>query len=247
MRTGAYGPVSRAVLSIDRGLGDERRWAEQICRACVEGVDVDGASMSLLTAKVSRTTLWASDHTARLLEELQFSLGEGPCMQAATTGRAVMVPDLGHSGAGRGWPMFAAAVAEQTTARALFVLPLQWGVINLGVLDLYRVTPGGLSQVQWRDVLGAAHLAAVMMLEPRTGPAGPEPVGDRARDASRLDTALGSHAHIHQATGMVLAQLGIDATEALARLRAHAFAHQRPLLDVATDVVSRRLIFTEEM
>lgn len=43
---------------------------------------------------------------------------------------------------------------------------------------------------------------------------------------------------IHQATGMVLAQLGISAENALARLRAHAFAEQRPLVDVARAVVS---------
>lgn len=239
------GPVSQAVLGIDRDTGDERTLAKQICRACVDGVDIDGASMSLLTAKVSRETLWATDATAMLLEELQFSLGEGPCMQAATSGRAVLVPDLRHSGQVARWPMFAAAVAEQTTVRALFIVPLQWGVINLGVLDLYRTEPGGLSQGQWRDVLSAAHTASVMLLEPRTDPDGAGGVDDS--DAPWLDPRLGSHAEIHQATGMVLAQLGIDATQALARLRGHAFTHQQLLLEVAADVVSRRLVFTAEM
>ena len=198
--------------------------------------------MSLLTAKVARETLWASDPTAQLLEELQFSLGEGPCMQAATTGRAVLIPDLHHSSEVARWPMFAAAVAEHTTVGALFVVPLQWGVINLGVLDLYRREPGGLSPPQWRDVLSAAHLAAVMLLEPCT-----DPDGTDDSDAPWLDPALGSNAAIHQATGMVLAQLDIDATQALARLRVHAFTHQQLLLEVAADVVSRRLVFTEEM
>ena len=244
-QVGERGPVSQAVLNFDRDGGGDRMVAKQICRACVEGVDIDGASMSLLTAKVSRETLWATDATALMLEELQFSLGEGPCMQAATSGRAVLIPDLRHSPGVARWPMFAAAVAEQTTVGALFVVPLQWGVINLGVLDLYRCEPGGLSPPQWRDVLCAAHLAAVMLLEPRTDPDNPDGADDS--DAPWLDPGLGSHAQIHQATGMVLAQLGIDATQALARLRAHAFTHQQLLLQVADDVVSRRLIFTEEM
>jgi hypothetical protein len=239
------GEVSTALLGAAGDSGDERELAQRICRACIDGLDIDGASMSLLTTSVARETLWASDATANLLEELQFSLGEGPCMQAATTGRAVMVADLQHSGEAERWPAFAAAVAERTAVRALFVMPLQWGVINLGVLDLYRVSPGGLNQAQCRDLIAAANLAAVMMLDLRTDPDNLAGLDDS--DVPWLDPALGSHTGIHQATGMVLAQLGIDATAALARLRAHAFSHQRLLLDVAADVVARRLVFTEEM
>ena len=66
-------------------------------------------------------------------------------MQAATTGNPVLVPDLRHRTESARWPIFAAAVAEQTHVRALFALPLQWGAVNLGVLDLYRTAPGGLS------------------------------------------------------------------------------------------------------
>lgn len=237
--------MSTALLDITGDSADERVLAERICRACVEGLDIDGASISLLTASVARETLWASDPTASLLEELQFSLGEGPCMQAATTGRAVMVLDLSHSCEAARWPAFAAAVAEQTAVQALFVVPLRWGVINLGVLDLYRLTPGALNRDQSRDLIAAANLAALMILELRTDPDNPD--GQDDSDAPWLDPTLGSHAEIHQATGMVLAQLDINATDALARLRAHAFSHRRLLLDVAADVVARRLIFTEEM
>jgi len=147
------GAVVKALLAVAGDSSDERVFAEQICRVCIEGLDIDGASMSLLTASVARETLWASDATANLLEELQFSLGEGPCMQAATDGRAVMVPDLSLSDEAASWPAFASAVAEQTTVRALFVVPLQWGVINLGVLDLYRFAPGELGPQQCRDVI----------------------------------------------------------------------------------------------
>jgi hypothetical protein len=45
----------------------------------------------------------------------------------------------------------------------------------------------------------------------------------------------------------VLAQLGISAAQALARMRGYAFVEQRLLIDVARDVVSRRLQFTEQM
>jgi GAF domain-containing protein len=239
------GVVATALLAIDRDGAGNRALAQQICEACVEGLDVDGASISLLTASVSRETLWATDPTSGVLEELQYSLGEGACIQAATSGSPVLVPDLRHSDQVARWPMFAAAVAERTAARALFAFPLQWGVINLGVLDLYRSSPGGLTRPHWHDALAAADIAAVMMLEVRTDPDNTD--GHNDSDAPWLDVALIGHAEIHQATGMVLTQLGISATDALARLRAHAFVHQALLLDVAADVVARRLVFTEDM
>jgi hypothetical protein len=233
-----FGEVTRAVLAIARVGADDRAIAAQICRACIEGLDVDGGAISLLTTRPSRQVLAATDSTAELLEDLQFSLNEGPCMEAATRGRAVLVPDLTESGSTSRWPVFAGALAERAEVGALFALPLQWGVLNLGVLDLYRVAPGVLAEGQLRDVVAAADTAALMLLGLRTDPGG--------TDGSWLDQAVGSRAEIHQATGMVLAQLGVSTADALARLRAHAFVHDRLLIDVARDVVARRLRFTED-
>jgi hypothetical protein len=166
-------------------------------------------------------------------------------MQAAATGSPVLVPDLHHSTEAARWPIFAAAVAEQTNVHALFALPLQWGVTNLGVLDMYRSVSGELSQTQWRDAVSAADVAALMLLGLRTDP-GPGSFDSDAA-AGWLDHSSGSRAEIHQATGMVLAQLQVSATAALARLRAYAFVEQRLLGDVARDVVARTLIFTQDM
>jgi len=124
------------------------------------------------------------------------------------------VPDLHHGSEAARWPIFTAAVTEQTPARALFALSRQWGAVIMGVLGLYRAPP-------------------------RTDPA--DDSGDW------LDHALSHRVGIHQATGMVVAQLQISATNALARLRAHAFVHQRLLIDVCRDVVARRLVFTRGM
>lgn len=228
--------VTRVLLGVARDGTDERVLARTICRACVDGLDVDGASISVLTASTARETLWATNTTAELLEELQFTLNEGPCVEAATTGNPVLVPDVQHSTETARWPVFAAAVAERTGAGALFALPLQWGAINLGVLDLYRRLPGALSDGQRRDAIGAADIAALMLLGHRTDPG----------DGDWLDTTVASRAEVHQATGMVLVQLGVTAPEALARLRAYAFVHECLLVDVARDVVARRLTFIED-
>ncbi|WP_037077123.1 GAF and ANTAR domain-containing protein [Pseudonocardia spinosispora] len=233
------GAATKAVLAIARDVPDDRGLAERICRAYVEGLDVDGAALSLLTATDSRLTLHATDPTADVLEELQFTLNEGICIEAATTGRPVFVSDIRTATAR--WPMFTATLLETTPVRALFALPLQWGTTNLGVLDLYRLEPDGLGDAERMDALAAAEAATLMMLTLRTDSG--ELVDARG---SWLDPMVAGRAEIHQATGMVLAQLGVPADHALARMRAHAFAEQRLLIDVARDVVARRLSFTDE-
>jgi hypothetical protein len=233
------GVVTKALLAIARDTIDDRALAMRICRACVDGLDVDGAAISLLTAGAARQTLAATDALAELLEDLQFTFNEGACMEAARTGNPVLVGDLRHSGEVERWPMFAAAVLERSAVRAVFALPLQWGAVNLGVLDVYRLQPGALDDAQLRDAIAAADAAALMMLGLRTDP-------DQG-GVDWLDHAVAHRAEIHQAAGMVSVQLDVTVAEALARMRAHAFVHDRLLIDVACDVVARRLMFTEDL
>jgi hypothetical protein len=233
------GVVTRALLDIARTLRDDHVLAERICEACVGGLDVDGAAISLMSASNLRETLYASDATVDLLEDLQFSLGEGPCVDAASSGRPVLVADLEDTAQTGRWPIYAAAVVDQARVGAVFALPLQWGTITLGVLDFYRRAPGALSEVQVRDAISAADAAALMLLGVRTDP---DPDGDAVWDRS-----WSKRAEIHQATGMVVAQLGISPSDAFARLRAHAFSTGVQLGEVARDVVARRLRFTRDM
>lgn len=242
------GAVTKRIVALAGEAMDDVRLARELCDACVDGLDVDGAAVSLLTATASGRTLWATDPVAEILEDLQFSLNEGACVEAATTGFPVLVPDLRDGTETARWPVFASAIAEQTGVTALFALPLQWGAHNLGVLDLYRLLPGTLSNSQWRDVLAATETAVLLLVGHRTRhPSTDADGGQRQYDDGWLDTSRFARPEIHQATGMVLAQLDIGPEEALARMRAHAFAEQRLLIDIARDVVARRLRFTEEM
>ncbi len=233
------GPASRALLAAAAGIHDDRGLADQVCKICVAELGIDAASISLQIASPSWQTVAATDATAELLEELQFSLNEGICLEAAERRSPVLVPDLREGASLARWPMYAAAVAERTAVEAMFALPLQWGTINLGVLVLYRFSVGSLSEAQWRDALNVADMAVLIML--RFG-ADADGTG-----AGWLNLSAGARAEIHQATGMVLAQLGVGPQEALARMRAYAFAAERLLADVARDVVARRLHFTPDM
>ena len=151
----AEGVVTRAVLESGRQGLDEQGVAGRLCRACVAELDVDGAAVSLLTGSASRVTVATTDPVAQMLEDLQFTLNEGACMQAAGSGRPVLVADLRDRTLTAAWPLFADAVLEGSAVAALFALPLQWGAVNLGVLDLYRLVPGSLDDAQWRDAADA--------------------------------------------------------------------------------------------
>lgn len=229
--------VARLLLAIARNGVDDAALAAQICQACVDGLDVDGAAISLQTATSARATLCATDATARRMEELQFTLGEGACMQAARTGRAVLMEDVrGDAVHSNRWPMFAAAVAEQSDVGALFALPLQIGTITLGVLDLYRRAPGPLDSSELIEAMRAADTAAMMLLGLRT----------ETGEQQWLDSSWTGFTEVHQATGMIMAQLGVGAQEAFTRLRAHAFAEEQLLREVARDVVARQVRFTRD-
>ena len=196
-----------------------------------------------------RETLYATDPTADRLEDLQFALGEGACIEAAVSGRPVLVSDLHHDTTTERWPVFAAAVAEQTDVSALFALPLQLGTINLGVIDLYRTSAGPMQGPELRDVLAAVDAATLMLLgaQFRTDPEGRSDHGPGGGDPASWDVRSDGRAEVHQATGMLVVQLGVPARDAFVRLRAYAFAHQCPLSEVARDVVARRLVFTDDM
>ncbi|MDN5919072.1 MAG: ANTAR domain-containing protein, partial [Pseudonocardia sp.] len=125
--------------------------------------------------------------------------------------------------------------AERTSVGAIFALPLQCATINLGVLDLYRHTPGPLGPAQLRDAVDAADIATMLLLGLRIDPTDEHP----------FDGAWGRRGDIHRAAGLLSAQLGIGTADALARLRAHAYTEHRLLADVARDVLARRLHITD--
>jgi hypothetical protein len=176
----------------------------------------------------------ASDPAAERIEDLQFVLGEGPCIDAFANRRPVLVPDLSDEPLGR-WPGYTPAVRE-AGVRAVFAFPLQVGAGRLGVIDVFREQPGPLSADELRQALAFAEVAVTTLLDGQSA----APPGTAA---AGLDQAMDSRAEVFQAQGMVMVQLGVSISDALARMRAYAYAENRPLADVARDIVARRLSF----
>jgi GAF domain-containing protein len=226
----------------DGGADGPRR----IGTACVEFLPVSGAAITLMTGTDAQEPVYASDAVVSQLDALQFSLGEGPCVEAFAERRPVLVTDLAEVADGR-WPMFAHA-ARDTQVRGLFVFPLQLGAIAVGVLALYCLEPGGLARDGLAGSLRAADAALWTLLGLRAG----ETLNTTANGKSPPDLRgwlSGAPLHrteVYQATGMIIGQLDVTAATALAKLRGYAFAHDRPIDEVARDVVARRLQFDDE-
>ncbi|GCD44734.1 ANTAR domain-containing protein [Streptomyces paromomycinus] len=181
--------------------------------------------------------LWgtlAGDSLGSALEELQYTLGEGPTLDAARTGETVTETDLTTRAAAERWPVFTAAT-HGTSARAVIATPLLLGVATAGVLTGYRITTGLFPFDQRCDLDLFARIALHLLLNTP-----PQAVAAGTGTGPRPYLSL-HHAKVHQATGFLSSRLGIPLEDALLRLRAHAFSDNRRLVDVARDVIDERL------
>jgi GAF domain/ANTAR domain len=205
---------------------------QRLCLALTRALPAAGAGITVMIDHGTQGVAAASDALSSQIEELQFTLGEGPCIEANALQRPVLVADLDGDSAQR-WPVYAPA-AQVHGVRAVFAFPLQIGAAHLGVLDVYRDRPGPLGREALTLALTFAEVALSTMLDrqARTGP------DEAARD---LDDVMLPRMEVYQAQGMLQVQLGVSAGEALTRLRAHAYVHDRGLSDLARDVIDRRL------
>ena len=214
------------------GPGGAGGLLQRVCSAATVALSASGAGISVMTDDGLRGVSAASDpHSARM-EELQFVLGEGPCVDAFDTRRPVLVPDLADGATAR-WPMYTPAVHEGGV-RAVFAFPLQIGAARLGVLDVFRRSAGPLTGEELPIALAFADVTVAALLD-RQEELGAGVAGED------LTVAAEHRAELFQAQGMVMVQLGVTINAAMARLRAHAYAQGRPLGEIAHDVVERRL------
>ena len=209
----------------------------KLCEAVTAALPVTGAALSLMIPTGSAGLVAATDDRATAMEELQFSLGDGPSLVASRSGRPVMEPDLSQLPTAR-WPGYLPAVLDQGV-RAVFAFPLQVGAIRVGVLDLYRDSAGHLPDHDFADALDFADVATMLLLHLQ----GQNP--DEPMYPDLLETAV-HRPEVHQATGMVMVQTSVTIEQAFLMLRARAFAEGRPVADLATEVVDRRVRFSRE-
>jgi GAF domain-containing protein len=219
-------------LLLRHGMGPSIHVA-QVSAALIEVAAVDGIAVTLASDGLTRAVIHADDLGAQI-EELTLTLGEGPSLDAVADARPVLVDDLRAAEFGVRWPGFTPSVTALGVA-AVMSLPLRIGAIRLGVVTLHRREPGPLTVTQLANALILTDLICVLLTNPQRG----------LLDLDRFVEPIGfmNHPEVHQATGMIIAQLDVDAETAFLRLRARAYATNRRLSDVARDVVERRLRF----
>ena len=205
--------------------------------------------MRLLPANQAGVTVWGPGGTggviaghagvgSRELEEMQFTFGEGPCIEAWSTRHVVLEPDLNGQGSRR-WPGYGPAASARGVG-SVFAFPLGVGSACIGSLDVYRTEPGPLSPLALQQGFWFTEIALRMILIGQRQ-AGPE------RLAPVVHDALAYRLEVYQAQGMVMVDLGVSLAEAMLRLRAHAFAEDRSLTDVAKDIVAGRLTLDRDV
>jgi hypothetical protein len=202
-----------------------------LCALSARVIDIDGAGLTLMAGEASGP-LCASDAVSARVEDLQFTLGEGPCIDSHHRGAPVLEPDLAGAGVSR-WATFAEQALAAGVA-AVFAFPLRVGAVRLGAMTLYAGVAGSLGDGRFADALTMADVVTHEILVAQSS----APAGALARDLSGVS---GYRAEVHQASGMVAVQLGVTVPDALVRIRAHAFVSGRPLTEVARDIIGRSL------
>lgn len=211
--------------------------ADRLCEACVEFIGVDSAAVSLVFDGNVNVTLGVSDASARKYDELQFTMGEGPCLDSVASRATVMVLDLADPAEAR-WPAYGPALLAYDI-RGVYAMPVLVAGEYLGALDLFNAAAGPLEADQLEGAVVAAELAGLPMLDLFSADL-QAAIDDPESDAWRELYVL-SRAEVSQATGVLIAQLHIGAPEALVRLRAHAYATGASATDVARAILDRRL------
>ncbi|GGV37656.1 ANTAR domain-containing protein [Streptomyces spectabilis] len=233
--------MAEVLRSLRPGSGSDP--AEAGVRALgVVGVAVSVYPESSATVNGTRTPepLWCFPRLSLRFEELQFTLGEGPGPDAAHAGVPVLEPVLDRVRPDR-WPALLPA-ALRLGVGGVGCFPLSLGAVRLGMLTLLCDGQRAFSDQQLMDAntLSAALTAALLNGHGPTN-------GNGTRGGEAVWPPDGLHrAVVHQATGMISVQLGVTLVEALVRLRGFAFGSERPLGDVAEDVVARRLRFDDD-
>jgi hypothetical protein len=206
----------------------------QLAEPFVELFQVSGTSVSTIGDLLGSQTVAATNRQAARLDEVQFDLGEGPCWDAIGSGAPVLEPDFRTRG-WKEWPAFTAAIAADPVT-SLFAFPMLIGPLKVGAIDLYAASHMELGDVECRRAAVMADVVGRRILEAALADTAEEYREDTSNPFSRR--------LVHQATGMVLAQLGVSADDAVLVMQAHAFGTGLSMMDVANRILDGELDFS---
>jgi hypothetical protein len=198
---------------------------------CVELLDADAAGLMLADQRGDLHLVAATTEPARLVEQLQLDLHEGPCLDCFVTGAPQANIDL--VAAADRWPRFCRAAVDAGFG-GTHALPMRLRGQVIGALNLFTDEPRALSQEDVAVGQAMADIATIGLLHERN-------LHDQTVLSEQLQAALNSRVLIEQAKGVLAARSGIGVAEAFTRMRSHARRHGLTLTGVAAAVVEGRL------
>jgi hypothetical protein len=200
----------------------------QMCAQVVHAVPgVDEATVTLLTDDQPSTVASTSDVVTELDHD-QYTVGDGPCLEAASSGKLVRVSVADAAGK---WPDFArdaAAAGFGSFLSAPLVVTEGYG----GGVNCYSRAHGGFAELDEKLLdLYTSAVTPTLRVYCRY---------QQSRDtAEHLRVALQSRAVIDQAKGILMAIRQIGADEAFTLLVEQSQRENRKLRDLAVQLVSQ--------
>jgi GAF domain-containing protein len=198
---------------------------------CVELLDADAAGLMLADQRGDLRLVASTTERARLVEQAQLDVQEGPCLDCFTTGAPQANIDL--TAAFDRWPRFCRAAADAGFG-GTHALPMRLRGQVIGALNLFTDTPRALSEEHVAIGQAMADVATIGLLHERN-------LHDQTVLSEQLQAALNSRVLIEQAKGVLAAHSGLSVAEAFTRMRTHARRHGATLTAVAGAVVEGRL------
>jgi hypothetical protein len=230
-------PDRRPALLRELAATGKGELLERLCRLAISQIPCDGAAVVVTADGIPAGVLARSGECARILTDIEFDLGEGPAFESTLTDRPILINVL-DSSTTQAWPVAGAKLAHSGIS-AISTFPLRLGAIRLGVAHVIRLKPGPLSDDSFITARVIADLMtdAVLFLQ----------AGLINADFDDLLSAAGKdRLVVHQATGMVAEMLTCTMPDALARMRGHAYSEGMTLFDLATQVITRQMVFGNE-
>ncbi len=215
-------------------LSESHQQYTSLCLPILHAIPVNFASVCTLGAPFGSETVCASASIAATFDELQFDLGEGPSWDAMHTRRPVFVDDV-HSVQSSPWPALQKAT-RNIDVGSVYAFPLSVGSLDIGAVSLFSRGATRFTDEIIDDAEALIRVVARLVLR-RSLIANPPTI-------NLEDNEGYSRRIVHQATGMVLAQLNLSAADALLVIHGHAFSQGQTVREVATNVVTRRLDFS---
>lgn len=235
--------VQAAIEDLARTEGAAPPLIGHVCRTCLGLLGAVGVCASVQDPAGLYEPLCVVGPAGAAMAELQVTVGEGPGMETVNGDRPVLVGDLDAVDVQRRWPLFASA-ASGLGAAAVFAFPLLIGVVAVGALEIYWTRRPTRNAALVDGLLFADAALVTLTAGFWMDGAGPVPGGDGSlRTGGSDDQFLDRWPQVHQAAGMVSAQLAVGPAEAYVRLRAYAYANEQSLREVARRVVEQTLRF----